>query len=257
MPFVCVICSEVYTANVGWVLVKSRLGRFECPTCRQLLLDNDYHPIYDVPNETGRHVELSGKIIEFFGVSNGYILITGYDVFDNDNDDFHYSSYEGSYFLKIYEGDHVCHSRNFRAGLITAVAFIRQAPHVSILIKEKKKINSISYLGHKDIVYSVGYCHQFNIHVDRLNFKTNWLGNCDTKLRTITNLNVANDHVLLGIMNRNIYVFEKDKSPYAVYFEKNRNVTIYVYDSVTNTILLIALEPEDEYDVGEYVKLQF
>uniref|UniRef100_A0A0N5BAR2 DPPIV_N domain-containing protein n=1 Tax=Strongyloides papillosus TaxID=174720 RepID=A0A0N5BAR2_STREA len=58
-------------------------------------------------------------------------------------------------------------------------------------------------------------------------------------------------------MNRKIYVFEKDKPPYVVYSEKNSNVTSYVFDSVTNTILISALEPEDEYDGREYIKLQF
>uniref|UniRef100_A0A0N5BJQ1 RING-type domain-containing protein n=1 Tax=Strongyloides papillosus TaxID=174720 RepID=A0A0N5BJQ1_STREA len=160
MPFVCAICSEAYTTNgtehalfstkYGHLFGKSCLekwiqekSRFECPTYRKLLLDSDYHPIYDVPNEffefqlddktrkcisgTSKEKQFfykkrygkACKIIEFFGTSNGYILIASYDVFHND--DFHNSSYEGSYFLKIYESDYVCYNRNFRPDRITAV----------------------------------------------------------------------------------------------------------------------------------------
>uniref|UniRef100_A0A0K0FUN9 RING-type domain-containing protein n=1 Tax=Strongyloides venezuelensis TaxID=75913 RepID=A0A0K0FUN9_STRVS len=71
MSFVCIICSEDYTANgtehalytimCGHVVGKSCLirgarendyeGRFNCPVCRNLVHDGGYHQIYDLSKE--------------------------------------------------------------------------------------------------------------------------------------------------------------------------------------------------------------
>uniref|UniRef100_A0A0N5BAR3 RING-type domain-containing protein n=1 Tax=Strongyloides papillosus TaxID=174720 RepID=A0A0N5BAR3_STREA len=215
-----------------WASEKNVEGKFMCPVCRQSL--RDYFPIYDVPNELlgttlneikdkwhneddilrrcilgtlgekhffiekemVEHEDLNKKTIEFSDASNGYILIAGYDEFKfNDSYDYPNDDYDRIYFLKVYDGEHVCYSKNFRSIRITAVAVYkyskdgieycvglengnihntvfyltngdRETPHENILFNENKDINSICYLGQNDIVYSVEHCHIFNVHTD-------------------------------------------------------------------------------------------
>uniref|UniRef100_A0A0N5BJQ2 Astacin domain-containing protein n=1 Tax=Strongyloides papillosus TaxID=174720 RepID=A0A0N5BJQ2_STREA len=49
-------------------------------------------------------------------------------------------------------------------------------------------------------------------------------------------------------MDDKIYVFEKNKVPYIIYSEKYTKVTSYIYDSVTNMILLNTLDPDSPCD---------
>uniref|UniRef100_A0A0N5BUJ9 RING-type domain-containing protein n=1 Tax=Strongyloides papillosus TaxID=174720 RepID=A0A0N5BUJ9_STREA len=297
-----------------WIREKSEQGRFNCPVCREHLHDSDYHLIYDVPDEVlkitsddiedkcrneddvmrrcvlgtlkEKHFFIGQDIIgqnysnyfniEFFDASNGYILIAGCV---SENQDGIRDSHDFS-FLKIYEGDHVCYSKNFESsGDITAVALnkchedclefcvglengaihntvfffskgVRGTPHETISFNENKKINSICYLGHKNVVYSVGDCHLFSMHTDLMTFKKNWIGeNKVIELKTITNLKVINDRTLLGIMEDKIYVFKKNSWPYVIYSENNIELYMFEYDSVRNTILIDAselIESDDE-----------
>uniref|UniRef100_A0A0N5BJQ3 WD repeat-containing protein n=1 Tax=Strongyloides papillosus TaxID=174720 RepID=A0A0N5BJQ3_STREA len=155
------------------------------------------------------HEDLNKKTIEFSDASNGYILIAGYDEFKF-NDIYDYppnDDYDRIYFLKVYDGEHVCYSKNFRSARITSVAVNkyckdgiefcvglengnihstefslangdRETPHENILFNEDKKINSICYLGQNDIVYSVGNCGIYNIHINRMDLKKKLVEKC-------------------------------------------------------------------------------
>uniref|UniRef100_A0A0K0EYR4 RING-type domain-containing protein n=1 Tax=Strongyloides venezuelensis TaxID=75913 RepID=A0A0K0EYR4_STRVS len=166
MSSVCFICSEAYTTNgtdhalystkcghlMGkscleeWIRQKNNRGRFDCPVCRENLLDSDYHPIYDSSNELlpsefdnskDKYLSeddilkdyLSGKLekgstffietgnktlsrmfIEFFDVHNEYILIAGH------------LDYKGSS-LQIYKGANIVYDTIYSYPNIITVAF--------------------------------------------------------------------------------------------------------------------------------------
>uniref|UniRef100_A0A0K0FU64 RING-type domain-containing protein n=1 Tax=Strongyloides venezuelensis TaxID=75913 RepID=A0A0K0FU64_STRVS len=215
------------------------------------------------------HIDLNHSSIEYFDVSNGHILIAGFVNIHCDS-----NSSNAISFLKIYEGDYICYNKDFGSADIRAVALnkfcedslefcvgldngviqdtilsfsngARGTPHETILFNENKQINSICYLGHKNIVYSVGdrrVSNIFNIHTDLMHLKKNWLENVDVKLDTVTSLKVINDHTLFGIMDGKIYVFEEKRIPYEVYSDNNMRFIGFEYDSITNMILINALE---------------
>uniref|UniRef100_A0A0N5BFS8 RING-type domain-containing protein n=1 Tax=Strongyloides papillosus TaxID=174720 RepID=A0A0N5BFS8_STREA len=176
MSLICTICTKAYTSNgtehalfstkCGHLFGKSCLeklareknkgGKFNCPVCREYILNSDYHPIYDVPNEffeivlndtedkckseddvmkrcalgtlkekhflikqdIGEDSDYDECTIEHFDASNGYILVAGFVENYSEDDDVNTFS-----FLKIYEDKNVIYSKIFAPTIITAVAF--------------------------------------------------------------------------------------------------------------------------------------
>uniref|UniRef100_A0A0N5BCC3 RING-type domain-containing protein n=1 Tax=Strongyloides papillosus TaxID=174720 RepID=A0A0N5BCC3_STREA len=338
MSFRCSICSEAYTSNgtghslcstkcghlfgksclSRWACIKSKRGRFECPTCRANLRITECHRIYDVPNEIfeitsdgnegkcrseddvlrrcafgtlkNKHFFIKQDIeknedllpctIKYCDASNGHILIAGY--FKSDED-----SSNTIFFLKIYERDHLCYSRNFGPTNITAVALNKSCedslefciglengiiqstvisisnnvygtPIETVIFNENKKIDSMCFLGYNNIVYSVGdsrVSNIFNIHIDRVDSKRNWFQNVEVKLDTVTNLKAVDDHTLFGRMDDKIYVFEKNKTPYVLCSEDNMSFINYEYDQATNIMSISALHSADGNNVYETARL--
>uniref|UniRef100_A0A0N5BY52 RING-type domain-containing protein n=1 Tax=Strongyloides papillosus TaxID=174720 RepID=A0A0N5BY52_STREA len=211
--------------------------------------------------ETGDE-EIDSESIKFFDVHNGFILIAGNENCLCENSDF------CKYFLKVYKGVNIIYDRIFVSSNFTAVGFnkfrkdavefcvgfengvlqcivlpltngVPGAPNESVYYNDNKRINSICFLKKGEIVYSVGKCNIFYVYNDETDWKKDWLKNVDIKLNTITNLNSVNDHVLLGIMDGKIYVFEKNKTPYVFYSEENTEVINFTYDSVADMILIV------------------
>uniref|UniRef100_A0A0N5BCC0 RING-type domain-containing protein n=1 Tax=Strongyloides papillosus TaxID=174720 RepID=A0A0N5BCC0_STREA len=324
MSSVCFICSEPYTTNgtghalystkcghlMGkscleeWIRRTRYLGRFNCPACRELLLNGDYHPIYDFSNEPlkskfedskdkylsednilkdclsgklkkgstffveTRNREIGRMFIEFFDVHNEYILIAGH------------LSYKGSS-LQIYKGADIVYDTiysytniitvalnkfcknavgfcvgflngNFLYVVLSITNSICGAPHENVLSIDCRRLNSVCFLDENKIVHSVGECNIFSVRTDKLSTKENWLGNVNVELKAVTNLTVKSESVLLGIMDGKIYIFEKNKIPYVVYFEENIKVTNYKYDPVVDMLSIVkSLEfqvSEDSYE---------
>uniref|UniRef100_A0A0N5BUJ8 RING-type domain-containing protein n=1 Tax=Strongyloides papillosus TaxID=174720 RepID=A0A0N5BUJ8_STREA len=285
-------------------------GKFNCPLCNQS--GRDYYSIYNVSKELlkttsddgenkclseddvmrryvlgtlkekhffieqgnkGRQ-ELGNIFIKFIDAYNGFILIVGSP------------SIAGSRtisFLKIYDGDNIFYNKQFKSGLVTALATnkccednlefcvgfkngiilntvfslskgVHGTPHETILFNDNEEINSICYLGHNNIVYSAGDCGVYNIHVDCIHLKKSWLRNAAVKLKTITNLKVVNDSTLFGLMDNKIYVFGKNETPYEIYSEEDLLITSFEYDSVSKIMLIIASKLYDKDRLSRTLK---
>uniref|UniRef100_A0A0N5BY53 RING-type domain-containing protein n=2 Tax=Strongyloides papillosus TaxID=174720 RepID=A0A0N5BY53_STREA len=206
----------------------------------------------------GQHTEavkIYKKSVEIIDVHNGYILIAGQHPSEQSfmtiykGNDLIYNGCFGSVppsaatFNKFSE-DAVEFCVGFENGALQDVVLslnngVCRDPIENVLFNEDKRIDSMCFLYKNKVVYSTRGCKIFSLSTDKNRIKEDWLGNVNININAITNLNLVNDHVLLGIMDGKIYVFEKNKIPYVFYSEENKKVINFTYDSVVDMILIV------------------
>ncbi|CEF62025.1 Zinc finger, RING-type domain and Zinc finger, RING/FYVE/PHD-type domain-containing protein [Strongyloides ratti] len=277
MPFTCLFCSKPYTTCgtdhalystiCGHLVGKSCIeawkneeivnGQFKCPMCCQYIKENDYHPIYGLPEEffkiklldykekcqndkdVALHYALGNlenesllmeKVVQddiystfdLFDVHNGYLLNVGYSL-----ENFNYNQTLQIYdlssgcecFFKSLDGLEFCLC--FDNGLIENILYIYGMNDVirSVSFEGYKEIISICFVSKERFVYSVIEHGIYVSSTEFLDSKKHWSKQIDEKSE--------------------ISHLQKDQTPYILYCDNEKYVINYTYNSAINMILIV------------------